>query len=229
MTSLTHLGPRDSQFPLHSHKPPQSLPPQKTQAHTSVPRTRQAAVCPPLQGTQANLQPKNSKYLGAVAVGTRFRGQRHRKTGELGGLLCDKGRTGPGTYSPQGPLQHHGSVPSFPGENGNGTGQVSGDPAAAGVTLFGVQGGTQVHQHHPSHHCTGAEGPCEHQEGQLGAPDTSLDDELPTTSACASVQEALPQDHDTSTPPAADGEPPRKWSLRSRTKTENNAKTPAKK
>ncbi|KAJ1205807.1 hypothetical protein NDU88_001233 [Pleurodeles waltl] len=62
-----------------------------------------------------------------------------------------------------------------------------------------------------------------------GAPDTSLDDELPTTSAGASGQEAPPQDHPTSTPPPAEGEPPRKRSLRSRTKTENDAKTPAKK
>ncbi|KAJ1217200.1 hypothetical protein NDU88_004795 [Pleurodeles waltl] len=64
---------------------------------------------------------------------------------------------------------------------------------------------------------------------QQGAPDTSLDDELPTTSADASGQEAPPQDHHTSTPPPAEGEPPRKRSLRSRTKTENDAKTPAKK
>ncbi|KAJ1208630.1 hypothetical protein NDU88_004013 [Pleurodeles waltl] len=64
---------------------------------------------------------------------------------------------------------------------------------------------------------------------QQGSPDTSLDDEQPTTSAGASGQEALLQDHDPSTPPTADGEPPRKRSLRSRTKTENNAKTPAKK
>ncbi|KAJ1136457.1 hypothetical protein NDU88_002874 [Pleurodeles waltl] len=64
---------------------------------------------------------------------------------------------------------------------------------------------------------------------QQGAPDTSLDNELPSTSAGASGQEALPQDHDTSTPPPADGEPPRKRSLRFRTKIENNAKTPAKK
>ncbi|KAJ1208740.1 hypothetical protein NDU88_004123 [Pleurodeles waltl] len=64
---------------------------------------------------------------------------------------------------------------------------------------------------------------------QQGAPDTSLDDELPTTSAGASGPEAPPQDHSTSTPTPADGEPPRKRSLRSRTKTENNAKTPAKK
>ncbi|KAJ1199858.1 hypothetical protein NDU88_003690 [Pleurodeles waltl] len=36
-----------------------------------------------------------------------------------------------------------------------------------------------------------------------GAPDTSLDDELPTTSAGASGQDAPPQDHHTSTPPPA--------------------------
>ncbi|KAJ1179589.1 hypothetical protein NDU88_004823 [Pleurodeles waltl] len=64
---------------------------------------------------------------------------------------------------------------------------------------------------------------------QQGAPDTSLDDEQPTTSAGVSEQGALPQDHDTSTPPPADGEPPRKRSLRSRNKTENIAKTPASK
>ncbi|KAJ1106955.1 hypothetical protein NDU88_004353 [Pleurodeles waltl] len=64
---------------------------------------------------------------------------------------------------------------------------------------------------------------------QQGAPDTSLDDELPTTSACVSGKEAPPQDHHTSTPPPAEGEPPRKRSLRSRTKTENDAETPAKK
>ncbi|KAJ1206811.1 hypothetical protein NDU88_002208 [Pleurodeles waltl] len=62
-----------------------------------------------------------------------------------------------------------------------------------------------------------------------GALDTSMDDELPTTSARASGQDAPPQDHHTSTPPPADGEPPRKRSLRSRNRTENDGKTPAKK
>ncbi|KAJ1133977.1 hypothetical protein NDU88_000447 [Pleurodeles waltl] len=62
-----------------------------------------------------------------------------------------------------------------------------------------------------------------------GPPDTGLDHELPTTSAGASGQEAPPQDHHTSTPPPAEGEPPHKRSLRSRNKTENDAKTPAKK
>ncbi|KAJ1119105.1 hypothetical protein NDU88_007291 [Pleurodeles waltl] len=64
---------------------------------------------------------------------------------------------------------------------------------------------------------------------QQGAPDTSLDDEHPSTSAGASGQEAPPQEHNTSTPLRADGEPPRKRSLRSRNKTENIAKTPTRK
>ncbi|KAJ1191789.1 hypothetical protein NDU88_001104 [Pleurodeles waltl] len=60
------------------------------------------------------------------------------------------------------------------------------------------------------------------------ATDFSLDDEQPSTSAGASGQEAPPQEQQaTSTPPPADGEPPRKRSLRSRNKTENIAKTPA--
>ncbi|KAJ1117335.1 hypothetical protein NDU88_005535 [Pleurodeles waltl] len=62
-----------------------------------------------------------------------------------------------------------------------------------------------------------------------GAPDTSLDDELPTTSAGASGQDATPQDHHTSTPPPADKKPPRKRSLRSRNRTEQDGKTPARK
>ncbi|KAJ1216884.1 hypothetical protein NDU88_004482 [Pleurodeles waltl] len=61
------------------------------------------------------------------------------------------------------------------------------------------------------------------------ARDTSLDDEQPSTSAGASGQEAPPHEQATSTPPPAEGEPPRKRSLRSRNKTENIAKTPARK
>ncbi|KAJ1094288.1 hypothetical protein NDU88_007366 [Pleurodeles waltl] len=62
------------------------------------------------------------------------------------------------------------------------------------------------------------------------APDTSLDDEQPFTFTGASGQEAPPQDQQaTSTPHPAEGEPPRKRSLRSRNKTENIAKTPARK
>ncbi|KAJ1104105.1 hypothetical protein NDU88_001520 [Pleurodeles waltl] len=62
------------------------------------------------------------------------------------------------------------------------------------------------------------------------APDTSLNDEQSSASASASGQEVPPQDQQaTRSPPLAEGEPPRKWSLRSRNKTENVAKTPARK
>ncbi|KAJ1190906.1 hypothetical protein NDU88_000225 [Pleurodeles waltl] len=62
-----------------------------------------------------------------------------------------------------------------------------------------------------------------------GAPDTSHDDEMPTTSASASGQEVLPQDQHSSTPSPADGPPPRKRALRSRNRTEQDGKTPARK
>ncbi|KAJ1185460.1 hypothetical protein NDU88_002252 [Pleurodeles waltl] len=66
--------------------------------------------------------------------------------------------------------------------------------------------------------------------GHKRAPDTSLDNEQPSTSAGASGQDAPAQDQQaTSTPPPAEGEPARKRSLRSRNKTENIAKTPARK
>ncbi|KAJ1189795.1 hypothetical protein NDU88_006537 [Pleurodeles waltl] len=62
------------------------------------------------------------------------------------------------------------------------------------------------------------------------SPDTSLNDEQPSTSAGASGQEVRPPDQQaTSTPPPAEGEPPHKQSLQSRHKTENIAKTPARK
>ncbi|KAJ1114994.1 hypothetical protein NDU88_003223 [Pleurodeles waltl] len=61
---------------------------------------------------------------------------------------------------------------------------------------------------------------------QQGAPDTSLDDELHTTSTGTSGQEAPPQDHHTSTLPPADRELPRKWSLRSRIKDRERCPEP---
>ncbi|KAJ1175128.1 hypothetical protein NDU88_000419 [Pleurodeles waltl] len=65
---------------------------------------------------------------------------------------------------------------------------------------------------------------------QQRAPDTSQTMEQPSTSSGASGQEAPPQDQQaTRTPPPAEGEPIRKQSLRSRQKTENIAKTPARK
>ncbi|KAJ1192776.1 hypothetical protein NDU88_002082 [Pleurodeles waltl] len=53
-------------------------------AHTSVPRTRQSAVCPPLQGTQANPPPQQQQRPGGSGSGHTVQGteaQEHRGTG----------------------------------------------------------------------------------------------------------------------------------------------------
>ncbi|KAJ1194336.1 hypothetical protein NDU88_003625 [Pleurodeles waltl] len=167
--------------------------------------------------------------LGSVAVGTRFREQRHRITGKLGGLLCDRGRTGPGNplstrhsptsweliTIPRRPWARY--WPSFRRPSGFrrnttwGSGINTTLVTIAGVLadLLNTRRDTVAHQR---------------------APDTSLDDEQPSTSAGASGDEAPPQEQQaTSTPPLAEGEPPRKRSLRSSNKTENIAKTPARK
>ncbi|KAJ1119299.1 hypothetical protein NDU88_007485 [Pleurodeles waltl] len=63
---------------------------------------------------------------------------------------------------------------------------------------------------------------------QQRAPHTSHTDEQPSTSAGG--EEVPPQDQQaSSTPPSAEGEAPRKWSLRSRQKPENIANTPTRK
>ncbi|KAJ1192816.1 hypothetical protein NDU88_002122 [Pleurodeles waltl] len=236
MTSPAHPGPWDSRFPTHWCMPPQSLPPQETPAQHPPSETiplspghvKQQCVHHYREPRQT-YQPKNIRDLGAVAVGTRFRGQRNRKAGELGGLLCDRGRKGPGnplstrhsptswarTIIPRRRWQQY--WPSFRRPSGCrrnsfwGSGRNSSPSTPHLVTIVGVLKDL-VNTRRDT-------------VAQQGAPDISLDDEQPTTSAGASGQEAPPQDHDTSTPPPADGEPPRKRYLRSRTK--NNAKTPA--
>ncbi|KAJ1192880.1 hypothetical protein NDU88_002186 [Pleurodeles waltl] len=53
-------------------------------AHTSVRRTRQSAVCPPLQGTQANPPPQQQQGPGGSGSGDTVQGteaQEHRGTG----------------------------------------------------------------------------------------------------------------------------------------------------
>ncbi|KAJ1178358.1 hypothetical protein NDU88_003604 [Pleurodeles waltl] len=238
MTSPAHRGPRDSRFPTPSHRPPQSFPPLETPAQHPP-----SGPVPPSPG-HVNQQcvhhyreprlthhPNNNRDLGAVVVGTRSRGQKPRNTGQLGGLLCDRGRTGPGN-----PLSTRPSPPSW---------EPTTTPRRQSVLAK-----FQETQRLQEKQYMGFREELRTINSTLGtivgvlkevlntrrdtvalqgAPDTSLDDELHTTSAGASGQEAPPQDHHTSTPPPAEGEPPRKRSLRSRNKTENYAKIPAKK
>ncbi|KAJ1163251.1 hypothetical protein NDU88_003712 [Pleurodeles waltl] len=202
------------------------------QAHTSVPRTRQSAVCPPLQGTQDN-PPPQQQGPGGSSSGHTVQGteaQEHRGTG--------RAAVRQGVDRPREPTLHDAL------SNIMGAYHHSQETMATVLVKFQETQRLQEEQY------LGFREELRAINSTLGtiigvlkevlntrrdtvalqgAPDTSLDDELPTTSAGDSGQEAPPQDHHTSTPPPAEGKPPCKRSLRSRTKTENDAKTPAKK
>ncbi|KAJ1153685.1 hypothetical protein NDU88_006443 [Pleurodeles waltl] len=239
MTIPAHLGPRDSRFPSHWHKPQQSLPPLETPAQhppsgpipLSPGHVKQQCVHHHKEPRLTH-HPNNSRGLGAVAVGMRFRGQRPGTRG-TGRAAVRQGEDRPREPTLQEALS-----------NIMGAYHQSQEMMAAVLAEFQETHRLQEEQYLgfreelKAINCTLGTivgvlkelvNTWRDTVAQEGAPDTSLDDELPTTSAGASGQEAPPQNHHTSTPPPADGEPPRKRSLRSRTKTENNAKTPDKK
>ncbi|KAJ1201471.1 hypothetical protein NDU88_005280, partial [Pleurodeles waltl] len=198
-------------------------------AHTSVPRTRQSAVCPPLQGTQANPPLQQHQGPGGSGSGHTVQGteaQEHRGTGRAAVRQVED--------RPWEPALHEALS------------NIMGAYHHSQETMATVLAKFQETQRLQEEQYLGFREELKSINSTLGtlvgvlkelvntrrdtvaqqwAPDTSLDDELPTTSTGASGQEAPPQDHDTSTTPPADGEPPRKRSLRTRTKTENNVKT----
>ncbi|KAJ1119547.1 hypothetical protein NDU88_007732 [Pleurodeles waltl] len=200
-------------------------------AHTSAPRTRQAAMCRPLQGTQANLPPQQQQ--GPGGCGHTIQGteaQEHRGTG--------RAALRQGEDRPREPTLHEALS------------NIMGVYHHSQETMATVLGKFQEAQWLQEEQYLGFREELKSMNSTLGtivgvlkelvntrrdtvaqqgSPDTSLDDELPTTSTGASGQEAPPQDHHTTTLPPVEGEPTRKWSLRSRTKTENDAKTPTKK
>ncbi|KAJ1119462.1 hypothetical protein NDU88_007647 [Pleurodeles waltl] len=202
-------------------------------AHTSVPRTRQSAVCPPLQGTQDNPPPQQQQGPGGSGSGHTVQGteaQEHRGTG--------RAAVRQGADRPREPTLHEALT------------SIMGAYHHSQETMAMVLAKFQETQRLQEEQYMGFREELRTINSTLGtiigvlkevlntrrdtaalqrAPDTSMDDELPTTSAGASGQDAPPQDHHTSTPPTAEGEPPRKRPLRSRTKTENNGNTPAKK
>ncbi|KAJ1122169.1 hypothetical protein NDU88_000673 [Pleurodeles waltl] len=233
MTSPDHLGPLDSRFPSHRNRPPQTFTPLEHQhstqrAHTSVPRTRQSAVCPPLQGIQDNPPPQQQQGPGGSGHTVQGTGAlEHRGTGRAAARQ--------GADRPREPTLHE-ALSSIMGAYHH-----SQEMMATVLAKFQETQRTQEEQY------MGFREELRTISSPLGtivgvlkevlntrrdtmvlqvAPDTSMDDELPTPSAGASGQDAPPQDHHTSTPPPAEGEPPRKRSLRSRSKIENNAKTP---
>ncbi|KAJ1100925.1 hypothetical protein NDU88_006000 [Pleurodeles waltl] len=226
MTSPAYLGPRDTSVPLTlahaTTEPPPSgntstAPTQR--AHTSVPRTRQAAVCPPLQGTQANPQTQEHQGPGGTGSGHMVQGTEEQENRETGRTAVRQWED-----RPREPTLHE-ALSNIMGAYHN-----SQETMATVLAKFQETQRLQEEQYLgireelKSINTTlvtivgvlkDLVNTRRDTVAQQGAPDTSLDDELPTTSASASGQEAPPQDHDTSTPPPADREP----SLSSRHKT----------
>ncbi|KAJ1191553.1 hypothetical protein NDU88_000869 [Pleurodeles waltl] len=202
-------------------------------AHPSVPRTRQAAVCSSLQGTQANPPPQENQGPGGSGSGHTVQGTEEQENRGTGRTAVRQGEDRPreptlheALFNIMGVYHHSQETMATVLANFQETQRLQEEHylgireelKSINTTLVTIVGVLQdlVNTRRDT-------------VAQQGAPDTSLDDEQPSTSAGASGQEAPPQDHDTSTPPPADGEPPRKRSLRSRNKTENIAKTPARK
>ncbi|KAJ1090421.1 hypothetical protein NDU88_003553 [Pleurodeles waltl] len=221
MTSLAHLGPRDSRFLSLWHRPPQSLPPLET------PAQHPSSGPIPLSPGHVNQQcvrhyreprlthhPYNTRDQGTEAQGNRGTGRAAVRQGE------------------DGPREHtlHEALSN-----------IMGAYPHSQETMAMVLAKFQETQWLQEEHYLGFREELKSISSTLGtivgvlkelvytrrdtvaqqgAPDTSMDNELPTPSAGASGQEAPPQDHHTSTPPPADGEPPRKRSLRSRTDQE---------
>ncbi|KAJ1207882.1 hypothetical protein NDU88_003272 [Pleurodeles waltl] len=205
--------------PLAQAQPNTDLPPSGNtstaptqRAHTCVPRTRQSAVCPPLQGTQDNPPPQQQQGPGGSGSGHTVHGteaQEHRGTG--------RAAVRQGTDRPREPTLHE--VLS----------SIMGACHHSQETMVTVLAKFQETQRMQDEQYLGFREELRTISSALGtivgvlkdiqktmrdtvalqgAPDTSMDDELPTTSAGASGQDAPPQDHHTSIPPPADGQPP---------------------
>ncbi|KAJ1152280.1 hypothetical protein NDU88_005056 [Pleurodeles waltl] len=181
-------------------------------AHTSVPRTHQSAVCPPLQGTQDNPPPQQQQGPGGSGSGHTVQGtdaQEHRGTG--------RAAVRQGADRPREPTLHEALS------------SIMGPYHHSQETMATVLAKFQETQRLQEEQYLGFREELRTISTTLGtivgvlkeilntrrdtvelqgATDTSMDDELPTTSVGASGQEAPPQDNHTSTPPPADGEPP---------------------
>ncbi|KAJ1084314.1 hypothetical protein NDU88_004465 [Pleurodeles waltl] len=202
-------------------------------AHPSVPRTRQSALCPPLQGTQATPLTQDDQGPGGSGSGHTVQGTEAQDNREAGRTAVRQGED-----RTREPTLHEALS------------NIMGAYHHSQETMATVLAKFQETQRLQEEHYLGIREDLKSINNtpvtiagvlqdlvntrrdtvaQQGAPDSSLDNEKPSTSAGASGQEAPPQEHNTSTPPPADGEPPRKRSLRSRNKTENIAKTPARK
>ncbi|KAJ1177676.1 hypothetical protein NDU88_002928 [Pleurodeles waltl] len=201
--------------PLAQAQPTTDLPPSGNtstaptqRAHTSVPRTRQSAVCSLLQGTQDNPPPQQQQGPGGSGSGHTVQGteaQEHRGTG--------RAAVRQGADRPREPTLHE-ALSSIMGAYHH-----SQETMATVLAKFQKTQRLQEEQYlgfrEELRTISSALGTIVGVLKEIlntrrdtvalqGAPDTSMDVELPTTSAGASGQEAPPQDHHTSTPPPAD-------------------------
>ncbi|KAJ1104884.1 hypothetical protein NDU88_002292 [Pleurodeles waltl] len=140
-------------------------------AQTSLPRTCQSAVCPPLQGTQANPPPQQQQGPGGSGSGHTVQGteaQEHRGTG--------RAAVRQGADRPREPTLHE-ALTSIMGAYHH-----SQETIATVLIKFqetqrlqedqylGFKGGAQDHQLRPGHHHRGAEGHTADPEGHRGTP-----------------------------------------------------------
>ncbi|KAJ1124532.1 hypothetical protein NDU88_002983 [Pleurodeles waltl] len=241
MTSPVHQGPLDSRFPCHSHKPPLNLPSQET------PPQHPPSWPMPLSPGHVNQQcvhhyreprqthkTQDNQGPGVSGSGHTVQGTEAQDNSEAGRTAERQGKDRsrePTLHEALSNIMgayHHSQetmgtvLAKFQETQWLQEEQYLGireDLKSINTTLVTIAGVL-------ADMANTMRETVAHQQ----APDTSLNDEQPSTSAGVSVQEVLPQDQQvTSTPPPAEGEPPRKRSLRSRHKTENIAKTPARK
>ncbi|KAJ1166468.1 hypothetical protein NDU88_006869 [Pleurodeles waltl] len=201
-------------------------------AHTSVPRTRQSAVCPPLQGPQGTPCPQDNQGPGVSGSGHTVQGIEAQANRDTGRTAVRQGEDRPREPTLQealdeilGAYQHSqdtmGQILDNVQENRRlQERQYQGireDLQAINNTLISIAGVladmANIMREAVSHQ---------------RAPATNQTSEQPSTSAAAGGQEAPPQDSQTtSTPTPVEGKPPHKGSLRSRQKPETIAKNPA--
>ncbi|KAJ1207357.1 hypothetical protein NDU88_002748 [Pleurodeles waltl] len=197
--------------PLAQAQPNTDLPPSGNtstaptqRAQTSVPRTGQSAVCPPLQGAKDNPPPQQQQGPGGSGSGHTVQGteaQEHRGTG--------RAAVRQGVDRPREPTLHEALF------------SIMGACHHFQETMVTVLVKFQETQRLQEEQYLGFREELRTLSSALGiivgvlkdiqqtmrdtvalqgAPDTSMDDELPTTSTGASGQDAPPQDHNTSTP-----------------------------
>ncbi|KAJ1194255.1 hypothetical protein NDU88_003544 [Pleurodeles waltl] len=199
-------------------------------AHASVSRTRQSAVCPPLQGTQADPPPQQQQGPGGSGSGHTVQGTEARGNRATGRAAVREGVDRPREPTLQEALTtimgayHHSQetmatvlarfqeIQAQQEERYMGfRDKLRTIGTAMGTIILALNQIVTTLQDHVA---------------PQRAPVTSPDDEQPTTSAGASGQEAPTPRQATRTPPPAEDQPPRKQNLRSHKKTEKDAKTP---